>query len=116
MHFVDLVGILRVANSGDGMQSGVQGVGSGAAQKIHFVGAGGGNKQIRILHTGVQQHLHGGAVAMNGDDIVALQTAAENLIVGIHQSDVIALGRQLAGQSGAYLTSSGNDNIHGKAS
>ena len=53
---------------------------------------------------------------MNGDDIVALQTAAENLIVGIHQSDVIALGRQLAGQSGAYLTGSGNDNIHGKAS
>ena len=96
--------------------SGIQGMGRGAAQKIHFVGAGGGDEQIRVLHTGVQQHIHGGAVAVDGDDIVAFQTAAEHLIVGIHQGDVVALGRQLAGQGGAHLTGSGNDNVHGKAS
>ena len=94
------------------MQLGIQTVGGGAAQKIHFVRAGGRDEKIRILDTGLEQHIHRRTVAVNGHYIHALHAGIEDLTVGIDQRDVISFGRKLPGQGRAYLAVTCDDYVH----
>ena len=47
-HLIDLVGVFRVTDTGDGMKLFVDAVGCGAAKKIDLVSVGNGDQQIRI--------------------------------------------------------------------
>ena len=111
-HFEDLLGVLRIPDPGDGVQLRVHRVGGGAAQQIDFVRACGGDQQIRRLHTGLTQHLHRGAVALDGDHVVALHAVFQPLELGVDDRHVVALSCKLAGQGSAYLAVTRNDNIH----
>ena len=50
---IDLVVVFRITDTCDGMQFGVNAMGSGAAQQIDFIRIGSGDQQIRILDTGL---------------------------------------------------------------
>ena len=112
LHGVDLLGILRIPDSGNGVQVGIQIVGGGAAQQVNFVCIGGGNQKIRLLHACLEQDVHGHTVAGNRHHIVLLQGFLQNMGVLVDQGHIVALGRQQPCQRGAYLAVTGNNNVH----
>ena len=111
-HIINLLGVFRVADPGDGMKLRIHGVGRGAAQQIDFVLAGGGDEKIRVLDLGLGQHGHGGAVALHAEHIVALHAFRQHLAVGIDQGNVVALRGELAGQGGPYLAVACDNDVH----
>ena len=94
------------------MQLPVQGMGGGAAQQIHLVLAGGGDKQLRVPDPGLKQHVHGGAVALDADHVVMLHTGLQHSGVGIDDGNVMSLSGKLPGQHGTDLTVSRDDDVH----
>ena len=87
-------------------------MGSGAAEQIHFIGAGGGDEQLSIFYTGLEQGIHGGAVAVNAHHIELLLALLQNPGIDVDEGNVVALGAQQAGQRGADLAVAGNDDVH----
>ena len=94
------------------MQLGIQAVGSGAAQQIHFVGTCGGDEQLRIPDTGLQQRFHGCTVAVNRHHVVLFLAGSQNPRIDVDEGDVVTFGGQQTGQSGADLAVTGDDDIH----
>ena len=72
------------------------------------------NEQFRILHPGFLEHAHRRAVALDGDDVIALHTGLEHFGVGVDHGDVMPLRGKLTGEHGADFAVSRNDDIHGK--
>ena len=106
------MGIFGIADSGNGVELWVQAVGGHAAKQVHFVRIGHSNEKIRILHAGLAQSGHGGAVALNSHHIIGVHGAVQHMRVFVNQGQVVALGRELAGQRGADLTAACNNNFH----
>ena len=90
------------------MQPGIDTVRGHGAEQVHFVCVRDSNQQICFLNAGLLQGFHRSAVAVNGHNIIALQTLLQNAGIGIDQSKVIAFRRKLTGQRGADLARSGN--------
>ena len=112
LHGVDLLGILRIPDSGNGVQVGIQIVGSGAAQQVNLVRIRGGNQKICLLHACLKQDVHGHTVAGNRHHIVLLQGFLQNMGVLVDQGHIVTFGRQQPRQRGADLSVSRNDNVH----
>ena len=112
-HDVNLVRVLRIAHPGYGVDIRVQAVGRHAAQQIHLVRPRHGDQQIRLLHPGLNQHIHGSAVPVHYHDVIALFAGFQYIQIGIYQCQVIPLRSQLAGQSCPHLAVAGNDYLHG---
>ena len=107
-----MVVVFRVPDAGDGVQSGIHGVGGGAAEQIDLVVVGHRNEQIRFLHARLVQHGHGGAVALDGDHVVALDAGIQNTGITIDDRDIVILAGELSGQRGTDLAVTGNDDFH----
>ena len=69
--FIDLICIFRIANSGDGVQLGIERMGGGAAQQIDLIFTCGCNQQISFFDTGLKQDGHRCAVTVDSHDIVS---------------------------------------------
>ena len=87
-------------------------MGCGAAQQVHFICAGGGNQQIRIHNTGLTQDIHGSAVALYGNHIVAFHTVFQAFELGIDYGNIVAFGGELTGQGSANFAVTCNDYVH----
>lgn len=111
-HFENLLGVFRIPHPGDGVELLVHGVGRGAAEQVYFVCTGGGDEQIGVLHTGLPQHIHGCAVALNGDHVVPLHTGFQGGGLGVDNGHVVALAGELTGQSGADLAVACDNDFH----
>ena len=111
-HGVDLFGIFRVPDSGDGVQLRVETVGCSAAQQVDGVSVCRRDQQLRLPDTGLLQNVHGRAVAGNRHHIVLLLRFFQHIGIGINQSDVMAFRRQQPRQRRANLSVTGNDYVH----
>ena len=111
-HFVDLVYVLRIADTRDGVQIGIDAMGGSAAKKIYFVSIGHRDQQICFLHACLQQNGHGGAVAVNGHDIQLFYAVVQDLPVGVNECDIVLFGGKLSGQRGTDFAVACNDNVH----
>ena len=110
-HGDELVGVLRIADAGDGVLR-PQLLGGETGEQVQLVPAGGGDEQVGLLHPRRPEGGHGGPVAGDRHHVQALGALAENQRVGVNDGDVVALGGELGGQSGPHLAVANDDDIH----
>ena len=67
---------------------------------------------IRILDACLQQHRHGGAVAVDSHHVQALHAGVQYLSIGIDQGNIMFFSGKLMGQRKADLSATCNNNIH----
>ena len=89
-------------------------MGGHTAKQIDFVGIGGGDEKIRVMYICLFQNLLGGAVALHTNGIVTHHQSFQSAAVLINDGKRVTLGGQLSRQDLAYLTGSGNNDVHTK--
>ena len=112
LHGIDLFRVLRVPDSGDGVQLRIQAMGRSAGEQIDLVGIRCRNQQIRFLHPCLQQGIHGCAVTGDRHDIILLLRLLQHIGIGIDERDIMALRGQQACQRRSHFSVAGNHNIH----
>ncbi len=110
-HGDELVGILRVADPGDGVL-GTQLFGRETGEQVQLIQAGGGDEESGFPGSGLPQDRHGCAVARYRHHVQLFNALAEYLGVGVDDGDVVPLRRELGGQGGAYLAVAHDDDVH----
>ena len=111
-HLIDLVGVVGVADAGDGVDVLIQPVGAEAAEEVDLILAGGGDEEVRVGNAGLAQDLHRGAVALDGHHVETLQSALQHLLLGVDEGQVVALAGQLPGHGGAHLAGARDEDLH----
>ena len=77
-HQHQLLGIFGVAHPGNGVLC-AQLFCHDAGEQVRLVPAGGGNKQMSVLHTRLFQHTDGRAVAVHHHHIIGFQALLQHL-------------------------------------
>ena len=111
-HGINLASIIRVADTGNGVQIFVHAVGGDAAQQIYFVHAGGGDEQVCFHNTCFLQNFHGSAIALDTHDVILLQIVVEHSGSGVDEGNVVTFGGEQPGQCGANHAGTCDDNVH----
>ena len=88
----DLLRVFRVADPGDGMQIGVNTMSGGAAKQVDLVRVGHSDQQLRVLHTGLLQHLQRSAVSVDSTHIKPLHAAFQHRKILVNDGQIMTLG------------------------
>ena len=107
----DLLHVFWAPHPGDGVL-GSRPLGNEAGQQILLVGVGGGNQQIRLLHTGLPLDLQGGAVALNGHNIQALYGMLQGCGPLVNDGHVMTGFGEPLGKGAAHFAVHYNDDAH----
>ena len=105
----------RITQPGDDLRHLEQ---RGPHQRDHHVGlvrVGGGEEQITLLDSRIEQHRHGGAVANNGLDVESIVELRDELSVLLHQNHVVTVTRQLLGERRAHQTAADDHDMRERA-
>lgn len=86
--------------------------GDEAGQQILFVGIGGGNQQICLLHTGLPLNFQSGAIALNGHDIQTLAGMLQSRGPFVDDGHIVSGFGQALGKGAAHFAVSYNNNAH----
>ena len=104
--------IFRVTDAGDGIL-GTQPLGNQAAQHVGFIAGCGGNQNVRPFHTGVQQGLGVGTVALDAQHVQVIFTALEHFFIRVQYNNVVILLCQMLRQGMPDFAVSHDENTHG---
>ena len=94
--------VLHVAHPGDGVL-GAQPLGGEAADHVYLVQAGGGDDDVGGVDAGLPQCHNRRAVALDAQDVQGLRRAAQGVVVGVDDGDVVLLPGEMLRQSEAHL-------------
>ena len=112
LHGIDLLSVLRIPDSGNGMQLWIEAVRRGTGQQVDFVRVRRGNQQIRLLHTRLQKGIHGSTVSGDRHHIVLLLRLLQHTGIGINQRNIVTFRGKQSCQRRSHFSVACNDNIH----
>ena len=111
-HHDYLFAVLGIAYSRYRMDAFIELMRGQAAEKIYLVFACCRDEQIGGFYSGFLQHVHSGAVAVNGHDIIKRDAGFERPFIRIYYGKIVPFGGELTGKRGTYLSVSCDDDFH----
>ena len=110
-HEAQLLFILRVADTGDGMAH-AQLLGHQARHNVDLIAGGGGDQQVGLVRLRLLLHLIDGAVAADAHHIMDIDDVVNKVIVMVDDRYLVFLG-QLLRQRQAYFARAHDNDSHG---
>ena len=111
---IQLCGIFRIAHAGDGVAR-ADLFGHQTAQQIQFIRRGGGNQQIRFVHTGLNLDGKNGPIAVHAHNIKRIGGRMPPGGVVIDDGNIVPFVRELFSQCAADFAVADDNDFHSES-